>query len=120
MPTEEVLKLLKNYLQIQTTQRDGLRKKYNQGGNGVSLMKSLVDKKNNYSYKKRTTPDMKKVVLKFRQNLSGGGSAIDEQIYQTQMLIGALEGTGGPTNWLEADTLQDLKKELEKLLKIGN
>ena len=35
------------------------------------------------------------------------------------MLIGALEGGSGPIDWLEHDTLEDLKRDLEKALKLG-
>ena len=139
--TEDVIKLLKEYANMQKSQRENLkRKNFGKGGSEVKEMKpgafarsvnagiltglkynpSMVDKIDNYSYTTKSTPDMKKIIFEVRQKLASGGSVTDDDIAQLEMLIGALEGGSGPVNWLEHDTLQDLKKDLEKALQIGN
>ena len=134
IPTDEVLKLLKDYLEMQKKAQENLKRKdFKIGGlgnavtdgiyTGLKYMRdvnpiSMVDKRMDYSYGNKSTPDMREILTKFRLGLASGGSATEEHIDQLMMLIGALEGGGGPQNWLEADTLQDLKKELEKYLKL--
>ena len=113
------------------SQRENLKRKdFADGGLGRTVnagihsatnsMRNHIDKIDNYSYTTKTTPDLKKIIFEVRQKLGSGGSVTDDDIAQLEMLIGALEGGSGPINWLEHDTLQDLKKDLEKALKIGN
>jgi hypothetical protein len=136
---DDVIKLLKDYGGMLKSQRENLkRKNFAKGGStkgkardfarsvnagiltGLKYNPTMVDKIDNYSYTTKSTPDMKKIIFEVRQKLASGGQVIDDHIAQLEMLIGALEGGAGPVNWLEHDTLQDLKKDLEKALKIGN
>ena len=133
---EDLVKLLKDYQDMLRSQRDNLKRKdFAKGGStkgkvgdfartvnagvlaGLNYNPSMVDKIDNYSYTTKSTPDMKKIIFEVRQKLGSGGSVTDDDIAQLEMLIGALESGSGPINWLEHDTLQDLKKDLEKALK---
>jgi len=137
---DDVIKLLKDYSNMLKSQRENLKRKNFAKGSevkeetpgafartvnagvlaGLNYNPSMVDKIDNYSYTTKSTPDMKKIIFEVRQKLASGGSVADDDIAQLEMLIGALEGGSGPSNWLDHDTLQDLKKDLEKALKIGN
>ena len=86
---------------------------------GLKYNPNMVDKIDNYSYKSESLPNMKKIVFEVRKKLGSGGSVNDDDIAQIEMLIGALEGGSGPIDWLEHDTLEDLKRDLEKALKLG-
>lgn len=132
----DVIKLLKDYSEMLKSKRENLKRKdFTKGGSakgkagefarsvhagiltGLKYNPTMVDKIDNYSYSTKSTPDMKKIIFEIRQKLASGGQATDDYIAQLEMLIGALEGGAGPVNWLEHDTLQDLKKDLEKALK---
>lgn len=135
IPADDILKLLKEYFEMQKKTQDNLkRKNFKMGGlgkaitdgiyTGLKYMKDVnpinqIDKKIDYSNNKQSIPNLKIIVENVRKHLASGGSASDEHLDQLMMLIGALEGGGGPQNWLEADTLEDLRKELEKYLKAG-
>jgi len=134
---EVITKLLKDTSNMLKSYRDNLKRKNFAKGSevkeeapgafartvnagiltGLKYNPSMVDKIDNYSYTTKSTPDMKKIIFEVRQKLGSGGSVTDDYIAQLEMLIGALEGGAGPSNWLDHDTLQDLKKDLEKALK---
>lgn len=127
---EVVTKLLKDYSKMLKSKRDNLKRKdFADGGLGRTVnagihsatnsMRNHIDKIDNYSYKSESLPNMKKIVFEVRKKLGSGGSVNDDDIAQIEMLIGALEGGSGPIDWLEHDTLEDLKRDLEKALKLG-
>ena len=134
IPTDDILKLLKDYLEMQKKAQENLKRKdLKMGGVGKAITDGIftglkymrdvnpinsIDKKIDYSYLKQSTPDVKKILSQFRSQLASGGSVTQEHIDQLMMLIGALEGGAGPQNWLEADMLLDLKKELEQVLQL--
>jgi len=136
---EVVTKLLRDYSNMLKSQRDNLKRKNFAKGSevkeetpgafarsvnagiltGLKYNPNMVDKIDNYSYKSESLPNMKKIVFEIRKKLGSGGSVNDDDIAQIEMLIGALEGGSGPIDWLEHDTLEDLKRDLEKALKLG-
>ena len=133
---EVVTKLLRDYSKMLKSQRDNLKRKNFAKGSevkeetpgafarsvnagiltGLKYNPNMVDKIDNYSYKSESLPNMKKIVFEVRKKLGSGGSVNDDDIAQIEMLIGALEGGSGPIDWLEHDTLEDLKRDLEKAL----
>ena len=133
---EVVTKLLRDYSNMLKSQRDNLKRKNFAKGSevkeetpgafarsvnagiltGLKYNPNMVDKIDNYSYKSESLPNMKKIVFEVRKKLGSGGSVNDDDIAQIEMLIGALEGGSGPIDWLEHDTLEDLKRDLEKAL----
>ena len=136
---EVVTKLLRDYSKMLKSQRDNLKRKNFAKGSevkeetpgafarsvnagiltGLKYNPNMVDKIDNYSYKSESLPNMKKIVFEVRKKLGSGGSVNEDDIAQIEMLIGALEGGSGPIDWLEHDTLEDLKRDLEKALKLG-
>jgi len=115
---EVITKLLKDTSNMLKSYRDNLKRK-NFAGGGLGRNRNQIDKIDNYSYKSESLPNMKKIVFEVRKKLGSGGSVNDDDIAQIEMLIGALEGGSGPIDWLEHDTLEDLKRDLEKALKLG-
>jgi hypothetical protein len=135
IPTDDILKLLKDYLEMQKRAQENLKRKdLKKGGlanaindgiyTGLKYMNDVnplnqVDKRMDYSYNKKSVPNLKLVIANVRKHLASGGSVSKEHIDQLMQLINALEGGAGPQDWLEHDTLEDLKRELEKYLKVG-
>jgi len=132
IPTDDILKLLKDYLEMQKKAQENLKRKdLKKGGlvnaitdgiyTGLKYMNDVnplnqVDKRMDYSYNKKSIPSLLSVINKFRErlNYTDGGSVSDQDIGLTKYFISILENA----NWLtdfEQKALEELREDLKNM-----